>query len=119
MENMIENELTVARPLAPEDIRAGFYVAILNVVWESFPPGCDQPWRELKPLRTVWLPPPDAALVLKVREVCLPFVLTEQPGGPPRTLDIRRWRLALVSERFGVEVFKAMAGKTPEAPVAE
>ena len=37
---------------------------------------------------------------MKVVEVCLPFVLVERATGRHRTLDVRRHKLARVSDRY-------------------
>ena len=43
---------------------------------------------------------------LKVLEICLPYVLAEDPLGRPRMLDVRATRLARVSDRFGQAAFE-------------
>lgn len=115
MEINVEKELTLASPVAPEDLRPGSYVAILHMVWEHLRPPCDfPPGQPVKPTRSVWLPAPELAGPLKVREVCIPYVLVEQPGGGCRTIDLRRYQLARLSESFGAEAFKALAPEKPE-----
>lgn len=96
------NAARTARPLAPEDIRRGDFVALLDEEIEipSFwwhtdaallPP--DLPVR----LRLI---PRDEAVPLKVRQVCLPFVLAKHPVGNTRTLDVRRMRLARLDRHY-------------------
>lgn len=58
-------------------------------------------------IRLTWLPP-DSSTPLKVIEACLPFVLVQQVDGVHRMLDLRRCRLARVSERFGSRAFKRL-----------
>ncbi len=96
----------IARPLAPEDIRRGVYVTLLHVMTEFLPFSlCDEPWRRPEIVRTLWLPH-DGGVPMKVVEVCLPFVLVEKTDGTHTTLDVRRVRLAALSERFGRRAFK-------------
>src|SRR5690349_16867127 len=112
MENQVtqseKKEIGVARAVAPEDLRSGGYVAILSVVCEILPFWRDESFRPLTPYRTVWLPPSDAGVPLRIREICLPFVLVEQPDGKHRTLDVRRFQLAMLSERYGEKGFKKL-----------
>jgi hypothetical protein len=108
--------LTVARPLAPEDIRPGSYIAVSQIVWEfcAF-------W-----LAELWCGPPvysvsliagnDIGTPLRVKEVCLPFVLAQAPDGTHRTIDVRRVRLLLLSDRFGKKASKKLKGKLPKPP---
>ena len=103
----MEYERTMSRLLPPEDIEVGQYVSVLHVVGESMPWDfeLDATWRQRSPVRTLWLPD-RGGVPLRVVEVCLPFVLVERPSGRHRTLDVRRYRLARVSDRYGREVFK-------------
>ena len=98
---------SMSRSLPPEDIVAGQYVTVMHVVGEYLPWDCDADaaWRGVRPVRTLWLP--DAGgMPMMVVEVCLPFVLVQRANGKHRTLDVRRHKLARVSERYGDEVFK-------------
>lgn len=104
-----ERELTLMRPLAPEDIRRGTHVAVLYYVLEYLPFWCDESWQPLKVRRVEVLPGPDAGTPLRVREVCLPYILVEHPDGKHRTIDVRRYRLGLLSERFAEKAFKRLA----------
>jgi hypothetical protein len=105
MSEMIEKKISTA--LAPEDVKVGDYVGILHVITE-FPRAflCgDQTWESPSELvRWQWMAPPGEPM--KVVEVSLPFVLVRQADGKHRTLDMRRHRLARVSERFGRKAFK-------------
>jgi hypothetical protein len=108
--------LTVARPLAPEDIRRGRYIAVLTVGVEFFPFWNDEPWQPAKVRRIDLLPGPEGGTPLRVKEVCLPYVLVEHPDGNHRTLDVRRFRLGELSERFGERAFKKLAGAASVIP---
>jgi hypothetical protein len=100
---------TLARALAPEDIRRGDYVALLDEVWElpSFwwcadatllPPDV--------PVRIRFIPR-EEAVPLRVLQVCLPFVFAKHPTGSKRTVDIRRTRLARLHRRYAATAWKA------------
>lgn len=51
------------------------------------------------------LPAAAETVPFRVVEVCVPFVLVAEPDGAHRTLDLRRHRLARVSDRFGQRAF--------------
>ncbi len=100
-----ENETNLSRPLAPEDIQRTMYVTPTHVVEEHYPFSCDdEPWKPASPRQMVWLPE-HSGRPLKVVEVCLPFVLVEKVNGKHSTLDVRRHRLALLTQRYGDAVF--------------
>lgn len=102
-------EATLARPLAPEEVTPGDFVAVLHEIVE-FPSWywCDesamQPRDET--VRVCYVPREDAA-PLKVRAACLPFVLVRQPCGRERTVDIRRTRLARLDREYAAAAWKA------------
>ena len=103
-------DMTLVRPLAPEDIRRGTHVAVLYFVLEYLPFGCDEAWQQpMKPRRVEVLPGPESGTPLRVREVCLPYILVEHPDGKHRTIDVRRYRLGLLSERVAEKAFKRLA----------
>jgi hypothetical protein len=98
----------LAKVLAPEDIRPGDLVTILHVVQElpSFF------WREAaaplpshEPVRIPFLPE-HGGVPLKVKSVCLPFVLVKTPSGAKRTLDVRQHQLARLDEPFATAAWK-------------
>lgn len=93
---------TLARPLAPEEVRVGDFVAVLNVTYElpSFW-WCAESYRipHEQPVRLQYLPE-DGGTPLKVRAVCLPFVLVKTHDGQHRTLDVRKYRLARLDRGF-------------------
>jgi hypothetical protein len=121
----MKHDETISRPLAPEDVRRGMYVAVMHEItettrcrcWMDFAPG-DPPSPQV--VRLQWMPEQDRP-PMKVVEVCLPFVLVKSPLAcpqaeaglvpPVRTLDVRRFRLAQLSETFGRKAFKMMQGK--------
>lgn len=96
---------SMSRSIAPEDVRVGMYVAVLHVVSEQTPSCFDfEPFMKAEVRRFVRLPW-SASEPLEVVEVCLPFVLVKEPRGKLRTLDVRRYRLAQLSDRYGRRVF--------------
>lgn len=106
MDKEKEKERTISQVLAPEDVRPGDYVSILNVMGEYLP--CfsldEVAWRSVEPVRVLWMAP--SVEPMKVVEVCLPFVLVRLINGEHRTLDTRRYRFARVSREFGRKAFK-------------
>jgi hypothetical protein len=113
-----EDGSTLARALAPEDVRSGDYVALLYEIYDypSFywcadstllPP--DQPVR-------IRVAPGDESIPLKVKSVCLPFVLVTMPSRGKRTLDLRKCRLARLDKKYAAAAWKAYKKKpTPKA----
>ena len=99
----------LAKALAPEDVREGDFVSRLHVTAEipSFLWNADAsmlPCHE--PIRIQFLPR-GAGIPLKVKSVCLPFVLVKLPGGKRRTLDLRECRLARLDRTYAAAAWKA------------
>ena len=101
-----EKEKTISQPLAPEDIRAGDFVSLLQVVSEVLPFFFmeDVQYRKVETVKITHLP--HSTRPLEVVEVCLPFVLVKGTDGKHETLDVRRHRLARLSQRYGKKAFK-------------
>ena len=101
-------EATLAKALAPEEIRPGDYVSPLQLVTEV--PSfwfCDA-WdlaRE-EPVRIRYITHCDGA-PLRVKSVCLPFVLVKQPSGQTVSLDVRKCQFARLDRRHGRRAWKA------------
>jgi hypothetical protein len=104
---------TLSKPLAPEDVRRGDYVAILRVtcelpsfLWcaESYTLPADEP------VRIAFVPAPDQ-LPLRVKSLSLPFVLVKSPAGTHHIIDMRQCRLARLDSCFARRAWKA--GKKP------
>jgi hypothetical protein len=105
---------TLVRLLAPEDVQTGDYVALLDEMFEypSFWWCIDAtllPPHELVRLRFI---PREEGRPLKVRGVCLPFVLAKEPRGTYRTLDLRRCRLARLDRSFATTAWRAYKKKS-------
>ena len=103
-------EATLAKALAPEDIRRGDFVTPLYVIAEipSFWWCCDAWTLPLdEPVRIRFTPTSDGA-PLKVQSVCVPFVLTKTASGEQRTLDVRTCQLARLDRAHGKRAWKAI-----------
>jgi len=103
----------VAQPLAPEDIAPGHYVTPLTKMQVRFPNlySDDAFVDKAEPLRLTYVPRVRAPA--RVLEICLPFVLIETPKGKTRMIDLRRYRLARVSDRFGQAMFNRAKSAPP------
>jgi len=103
----LEPEVGVSRPVAPGALRPGDYITAVLVLSEE----SAAPWeRDVgHPAVSRALRLPDTVAPTCVLEVCLPFVLVQTAQGKARVLDVRRYRLARVSETFGQRVFARLA----------
>lgn len=101
---------TLARRLAPEDLRPGDYVAVSRAICQLIPDGCTEGWGKL---RTIDLPyiPYDAGEPLRVVGVCLPFVFVKTAPGGHDTLDTRRQTLVRLGKIYGKRAFTCMGPK--------
>jgi hypothetical protein len=102
-------DLTTAKVLAPEDVRAGDYVTLLHVVYELpsfFWCGGVGTIRPDEPVRIPFVPD-NGGVPLRVRSVCLPFILVKAPSGQQRNLDVRRYRLARLDRAHARAAWKA------------
>jgi len=109
----LAHALSVAKPLAPEDVRRGDFVAILDEMYElpSYWWKEDDVLHPREELVRIRLIPAQDNLPLKVKSVCLPFVLARQPQGEQRTLDLRRMRLARLDKHYAAASWKAYKKK--------
>jgi hypothetical protein len=102
-------EATLAKSLAPEEVRVGDFVTPLHVVaevpsWYWFTESWNLPVDE--PVRIRFTSPSDG-LPLKVKSICLPFVLVKQVSGDRLTLDLRKCQLARLNRRYSKRAWKA------------
>jgi hypothetical protein len=102
-------EATLAKALAPEDIRPGDFVTPLFMIaevpsywwWgESWNLPHDQPVRIRFTSNCDGMP-------LRVKSVCLPFVLAKTPAGEQGTLDLRKCQLARLDQSHAKRAWKA------------
>jgi hypothetical protein len=107
-----------AKPLAPEDICRGDFVAVLDETHEfpSFWWSADAALLPPDVPVRMRLVPRDECRPLKVKSVCLPYVLVKQPSGSDRTLDLRTCRLARLDRRHARLAWKAYAKKRISTP---
>src|SRR6185295_14723900 len=104
---------TLAKALAPEDIGLGDFVAVLHEVLEVLSLYWCRDSMLLPADEMVRVPyiPAGNGLPLKVKSVCLPFVLTRLPNGDCRTLDVRQCQLARLDRTYAVASWKAFKKK--------
>lgn len=109
-----ESRSTLARVLAPEDVRPGDYVALLEEIYElpSYWWRTDSALESRDELVRIRMIPTQENLPLKVKSVCLPFVLAKKPTGERQTLDLRRCRLARLDADYAATAWKAYKKKT-------
>ena len=103
-------DATLAKALAPEEIRAGDYVAQLYVVCElpSFFWDADVSLTPRDQLVRIQFVPEGGGVPLKVKSVCLPYVLVKHPQDGRQTLDVRRVKLARLGTEFAETAWKAL-----------
>ncbi|MCA9238035.1 MAG: hypothetical protein KDA44_21325 [Planctomycetales bacterium] len=101
---------TLAKPLAPEDVRPGDYVAVLDWTFEvpSYFWEGEESWRREDVVRIRFLPHRELLVPLRVDAACLPFVLAKTPSGDARTVDLRQVRLARLDGEYGKRAWKAL-----------
>jgi hypothetical protein len=110
--NTMKNPRMLARALAPEDLRPGYYVAVLYIVAEYVSCAAldEAGWRRVEPVRVQWVPW-FTGHPMKVIDVCLPYVLVKDADGDYHTLDVRRQRLARVTRRFAQAAFQRVRAR--------
>lgn len=102
-----------ARPLAPEDVQPGDFVVLFEESYEypSFYWCADTTLLAPEEPVRIRFVPRDESLPLKVKGVCLPFVLVKTPRGGQRTLDLRQVRLARLDRAYAATAWKAYKKK--------
>lgn len=104
---MTRHKPTLAVPIAPEDIRRGFYVAVLHVI-DQYPSYCfGLPGRTELLVSVRSLPEGDTE-PLEVIDVCLPFVTVRKADRGIVTLDVRRHELARLDDAYARRVVKRL-----------
>jgi hypothetical protein len=109
-ESVASSVTTVATRLAPEDLRPGQDVAILSEVhecptwlWCSELPGLRAD--EFVRLQSLGR---GSGRPLRIKAVCLPFVLVTRSDGKSRTLDVRRVQLVKLDGAYAKLTRKAL-----------
>ncbi len=102
-------EATLAKALAPEEFRPGDFVTPLHMAAEVpsyywFSECWNLPADP--PVRIRFTSTSDG-VPLKVKSLCLPFVLVKQASGERLTLDLRKCQLARLDRRYGKRAWKA------------
>jgi hypothetical protein len=102
-------ECTLAKPLAPEEIRPGDFVSMLHEIAElpSFFWCADATVLPANELIRIQYVPEGGGIPMKVKSVCLPFVLVKSPFGDQRTLDVRQCRLARLDGNYARTTWKS------------
>lgn len=101
---------TLAKALAPEDIQPGDFVTWLYVMAElpSFLWNADASTLPVEDPIRIQLVPEDGGIPMKVKSVCLPFILVKLPEGEKQSLDVRQCRLARLDRAFAKATWKAL-----------
>ena len=111
----LNHDTELAKTLAAEDVRCGDMVAILDVILE-FPSflWSDDP-NVLPPQEVVCVRSRSAhtGKPLKVKAICLPYILVETPKGRHKTLDLLQCRLVRLGDEYAKEAWRKLrkAGK--------
>ncbi len=104
----ISHDSELAKTLAGEDVCCGDMVAILDVILEfpSFLWGDDP--NVLPPQEPVYMRSRSAhtGKPLKVKAICLPYILVETPKGRHKTLDVRQCRLVRLGDGYAKKAWK-------------
>lgn len=93
---------TLAKSLAPEDVRVGDYVSPLHVTYDfaSFFWCSDASLTNRSETVPIKFVADQGGVPLKVKAVCLPFVLVKHPLRGSFTLDVRRHQLARLDRGY-------------------
>lgn len=108
-------ELKVAKRLHPEDICVGDDIALSEVAYQylSFH-WCGADATILppeRPVRVTFLPPHGDNQPLKIKSVCLPFVLCETVNGKHKLYDVRQIQFVKLDSDFAQKVRDAFNEK--------
>ena len=106
----IDDTLTVAATVGPEDLRRGDYVAILNQTFEAptflWCGDAATVTRE-EPVRMRYRTR-EGGLPLKVKAVCLPFVFLKTHEGRYRSIDLRQVELVRLDRGYAELIWKKL-----------
>lgn len=111
----IQTVTGTARVLAPEDVAVGQFVTIhrlmSQLLWIEDGNAYNAPPR-LDVISCRHLPA-RPGVPLKVKAVCLPYVLVKHPKGKSKLIDLRRVDIALLDTAFGKAAYKALKPEKP------
>jgi len=108
---------TLAKSLPPEDVRVGDYVAPLHETYDypSFLWCCDAELTnraETVPIRYI---AQGSGLPLKVKAICLPFVLVKHPLRGTMALDVRCQQLAKLDRDYATIAWRAIKPRSKKS----
>ncbi|QDT53278.1 hypothetical protein Pan44_12940 [Caulifigura coniformis] len=109
-DSILKTVTTVAARLAPEDLRPGQDIAVLTEILECptwLWPGEVSGVRPDEPVR-LQITGRGSGRPLRIKAVCLPFVLVSRIDGKFRTLDVRRVQLVKLDRDFAKLVRKSL-----------
>lgn len=108
---------SLARPIAPDDLRRGEYVAVLHEVCELPSFWCSDSGLMApdQVIEITYRPLPEDREPLKIVALCLPFVFVKRPNGEHRTLDIRGCALVRLDREYARAVWKGLKKKDKTA----
>ncbi len=107
-----DDETALAAMIAPEDLRCGDYVSLLNETFE-LPSWLwnDGPLISGGEVVRVQMRAADGGIPFRVYAVCLPFVLLKTPKGKYQTIDLRGCQLVRLSRLYANRAWMAMKKK--------
>jgi hypothetical protein len=108
----------LAKALAPEEIRKGQFVTPLDDIAElpSFFWCADAALLPHDQLVRIRFCSSRAGVPLKVKRLCLPFVLVKPPRGKRFALDVRKCRLARLGSEYAQQAWRAYKKSAPVKP---
>jgi hypothetical protein len=98
----------LASILAPEDLRCGDYVAVLDEIVEV--PSwlwCDSS-TDAESTKRFRCRAEDGGVPLKVKAICLPFVFVKSAQRQNRTIDVRQYQLVRLDRHYARTVWKQL-----------
>lgn len=116
-QTVVNSELTVAARLAPEELRAGQDVAVLTELHECPTWLWSGELVGVRPEETVRLQVMSrcGGLPLRIKAVCLPFLVVVRPDGTAVSLDVRRVQLVKLDRAYAKLVRKLLREKPNSA----
>jgi hypothetical protein len=112
----MSDKSTLARPIAPEDIKVGTYVMTLHRCYQIPMSKCSVIGDPEIVIIPVVMRPFFTELPSKVVQVCLPYIVVERENRKTDIIDTRAEMLALVSNEFGKKARKPHLPKKKKKP---